>query len=99
MDGFDSDPLSYSEFKKFMLTNDEAKKLEAACHNQFRTGIAQDKYYEYLKDNSAESAKEERVQELAKILDTAEKKKEYKKDKKDKKEEEDSEVEDNVVAL
>lgn len=66
--GYESSPLDYPTFKKYVLTNPEAEKLKDDCHAQFKNGAAQDMYYTFLKTLNNEDAKKKKAKEKADIL-------------------------------
>jgi len=71
LDGYQTDPLTYSEFKIWMLTREESKSLKIDCQAQFKTGVAQDLYYEYNKSYNNEEVKKKKAKEKANVLGVA----------------------------
>lgn len=66
--GYESDPMDYTAFKKFILTTDEAKKMKEDCHQQFKTGAAQEAYYGHMKTYNSDDAKKQKAKEKANLL-------------------------------
>lgn len=69
--GYDTDVLTYSEFKTWMLTREESKSLKEACLAQFKTGDAQEMYYQYNKTINIVDMKKKKAKEKANVLGQA----------------------------
>lgn len=55
--GFDESPLTYAEFKKFVLADERYLKLRAALTEQLASGKGQELYYENVKDRASKAKK------------------------------------------